>query len=60
MNTIHEYKTARIGKRSGNSARRGYKKTGYYVSMAGQPRYKFKTLKEAKLYVDLVIAKVGA
>lgn len=51
MNPVHEYKGFRISKRSGNSARRGYKKSGY-VTFINREKIVFSTLKEAKGYID--------
>ena len=59
MTQIHEYKSIQIIKRSGNSARRGYKKSGYYIVMPGQSKVTFETLKDAKLFID-TNGKAGA
>jgi hypothetical protein len=57
--TRHEYKGITIYKRSGNSARRGYKKSGYAMFVANQ-KVTFETLKDAKAFVDANAEKAGA
>jgi len=49
--TRHEYKGFKIIKLSGNSARRGYKKTGYAIFLDFR-KVTFETLRDAKTFID--------